>query len=305
MNSRFNKKHLIFGFGAFLLLFSAWGVYYFGFRAGGAPSQFDGDRALEDVRYQTGLGPRVPGSEAHTRVIDWITSELAAAGWRTSLQDTAMMGHPVKNIIARRPSSQDSDLPWIIVGAHYDSRLLADQDREPSKRSRPVPGANDGASGVAVLMELARILPRDLQKNVWLVFFDAEDNGNIPSWDWILGSRAFVDGLQGKPDAAIIVDMIGDADLNIYMERNSTPTLSVEIWKQAADLGYSAEFIPVPKYNMLDDHTPFLQAGIPAADLIDFDYPYWHTTEDTVDKVSARSLQIVGQTLATWLVGNR
>lgn len=305
MNSRFNKKHLILGFGGFLLLISTWGIYYFGFRASRVPSQFDGDRALEDVRYQTSLGPRVPGSEAHSQVVDWITSELAAEGWQTSVQESIMMGHTIRNIVARRPASQDGNLPWIIVGAHYDSRLIADQDSEPAKRSQPVPGANDGASGVAVLMELGRVLPRDLQKNVWLVFFDAEDNGNIPGWDWILGSRAFVEELEGKPDAAVIVDMIGDADLNINIERNSNSALSLEIWKQAADLGYSAEFIPVPKYNMIDDHTPFLQAGIPAVDLIDFDYPFWHTTEDTADKVSARSLRIVGQTLATWLAGNR
>lgn len=296
---------MILGFGGFLLLISTWGIYYFGFRASRVPSQFDGDRALEDVRYQTSLGPRVPGSEAHSQVVDWITSELAAEGWQTSVQESIMMGHTIRNIVARRPASQDGNLPWIIVGAHYDSRLIADQDSEPAKRSQPVPGANDGASGVAVLMELGRVLPRDLQKNVWLVFFDAEDNGNIPGWDWILGSRAFVEELEGKPDAAVIVDMIGDADLNINIERNSNSALSLEIWKQAADLGYSAEFIPVPKYNMIDDHTPFLQAGIPAVDLIDFDYPFWHTTEDTADKVSARSLRIVGQTLATWLAGNR
>jgi Zn-dependent M28 family amino/carboxypeptidase len=134
-----------------------------------------------------------------------------------------------------------------------------------------------------------------------LVFFDAEDNGRIEGWDWILGSRAFVDQLAGQPDAVVIVDMIGDADLNIKMETSSTLSLVVEIWEQANALGYSDHFIPRPGYRILDDHTPFLQAGIPAVDIIDFDYPYWHTTEDTIDKISAQSLQVVGETLLAWL----
>jgi Zn-dependent M28 family amino/carboxypeptidase len=95
--------------------------------------------------------------------------------------------------------------------------------------------------------------------------------------------------------------MIGDADQNIYIERNSNPELSEEIWEIAAELGYGRSFIPTPRHSILDDHTPFLQAGIPAVDIIDFDYPYWHTTEDTVDKVSAESLEAVGRTLQEWL----
>jgi glutaminyl-peptide cyclotransferase len=305
MTSRLNRKILILGFVFLVILISGWGVYHFSFQNTDTLSEFNGERAFEAAGYQTGLGPRVPGSTAHSQVVDWITSQLSSEGWQTSLQETTVMGHSVKNIIAKRPASQNEGLPWIIIGAHYDSRLFADQDPDPDKRSQPVPGANDGASGVAVLMELGRVLPPDLQKNVWLVFFDAEDNGNIPGWDWILGSRAFVEALQGKPDAAIIVDMIGDADLNIYMEQNSNPKLTLEIWKQAAGLGYAAQFIPIPKHNLIDDHMPFVQAGIPAVDLIDFNYPYWHTTEDTIDKISSRSLQIVGETLTTWLTTNR
>jgi glutaminyl-peptide cyclotransferase len=305
MTSRLDRKILILGFVFLVVLISGWGVDHFAFQDTGTSPKFDAERAFEDARYQTGLGPRVPGSTAHSQVVDWITSQLSSEGWQVGLQETTMMGHSVKNIIARRLSAQNKGLPWIIIGAHYDSRLNADQDPDPDKHSQPVPGANDGASGVAVLMELGRMLPPDLQKDVWLVFFDAEDNGNILGWDWILGSWAFVASLDGKPDAVVIVDMIGDADLNIYMERNSDSKLTLEIWKQAADLGYAAEFIPVPKHNMLDDHTPFLQAGIPAVDLIDFDYPYWHTTEDTLDKISSRSLGIVGDTLATWLIAAR
>lgn len=276
--------------------------YYFGGR--GSIESFDGQRALQDVAFQTELGPRLPGSDAHRQVVDWIQTETEEHGWQTEVQHAVMLGHPIVNVVAKRLPEQDADIPWIIIGAHFDSRLIADKDPDPTRRSQPVLGANDGASGVAVLTELARTLSPDLQKEVWLVFFDAEDNGNIPGWDWILGSRAFVDNLVGQPDAAVIVDMIGDADLNIYMERNSNAELTAQIWATAADLGYSDVFIPLPKYSILDDHTPFLNAGIPAMDIIDFDYPYWHTTQDTLDKVSAQSLQIVGEVVTAWLTQN-
>ncbi len=192
-------------------------------------------------------------------------------------------------------------LPQIIVGAHYDSRMLADQDPGPG-RNLPVPGANDGASGVAVLLELARTLPSN-SIPLALVFLDAEDNGGLNGQDWIMGSRAYVASLDFRPRAVIILDMIGDADLNIYMERNSDQRLVTEIWAQAASLGYRQYFIPTYKYSMIDDHTPFLEAGIPAVDIIDFDYPYWHTTADTPDKVSAASLQIVGEVLTCLAYG--
>ncbi len=260
---------------------------------------FDGHRAFRDVQQQLSFGPRTPGSMGHDQVQNWIQSELIDAGWSVEVQSLEYAGKPVQNIIAKK--GQNS--PWVIVGAHYDTRFYADRDPDPSKRTQPVPGGNDGASGVAVLLELARTLPDDLDGEVWLVFFDAEDNGNILGWQWIMGSTVFVEELQEKPDAVVILDMIGDADLNIYYERNSDPVISAAIWGQAGDLGYGEQFIPVEKYSMLDDHTPFLAAGIPAVDIIDFDYPYWHTTEDTADKVSAASLKAVGDTIRAWLLG--
>jgi Zn-dependent M28 family amino/carboxypeptidase len=154
---------------------------------------------------------------------------------------------------------------------------------------------------VAILLELARTLPRDTVP-VELLFIDAEDNGNLPGWDWILGSRAFVESLTFQPRAVIIVDMLGDADLNIYKEYNSDLALVEAIWAQAAALGYEQYFIPEYKYSILDDHTPFLEAGIPAVDIIDFDYPFYHTSADTADKVSAQSLEVVGRTLWAWIV---
>jgi Zn-dependent M28 family amino/carboxypeptidase len=260
------------------------------------PVIFDGQRALADVQKQVAFGPRTPGSEGHLKIREWMQTELESAGWIVEVQEIQQLGHPGFNIIAKR----NGDEPQIILGAHYDSRLLADNDPDPAHWTQPVPAANDGASGVAVLVELARTLPDDTVP-LWLVFFDIEDNGRIEGWDWILGSRAFVDELQFRPQAVVIVDMIGDADLNIYLERNSDKALRSEIWNTAASLGYHDVFIAQEKHSMLDDHTPFLQAGIPAVDIIDFDYPYWHTVQDTPDKVSAESLQVVGRTLWTWI----
>jgi glutaminyl-peptide cyclotransferase len=257
---------------------------------------FNGQRAYQDVLTQMSFGPRTSGSAAHAQAVDWMRAELDQAGWESRVQSTQLNGKAIHNVIGLRTDQA----PQIIIAAHYDSRLLADHDPDPAKQLQPVPGANDGASGVAVLLELARSLPKDTPP-VWLVFFDAEDNGRIDDWDWIMGSRAFVRDLSAHPQAVVIVDMIGDADLNIYQEKNSDPELTREIWAQAASLGYSEAFIPKPKYSMEDDHTPFLQAGIPAVDLIDFDYPYWHTSQDTADKVSAESLQIVGDTLWHWV----
>jgi glutaminyl-peptide cyclotransferase len=258
---------------------------------------FDGSRALADVQTQVDFGPRIPGTAGHDQIREWIRTELESAGWVVEVQQTERMGHPIYNIIAKR----NAEPPQIILGAHYDTRMYADHDLEPGKQAEPVPGANDGASGVAVLLELARTLPED-SVPTWLVFFDTEDNGNIEGWDWILGSRAFAEEITVQPRAVVIVDMIGDADLNIYLEKNSNSEIRAEIWSAAASLGYADKFINEEKFGMLDDHTPFLEKGIPAVDIIDFDYPYWHTTQDTPDKVSAESLKAVGDTLLHWIM---
>jgi glutaminyl-peptide cyclotransferase len=259
---------------------------------------FNGKRALKDVETQVAFGPRTPGSEAHQRAGDWIRSELESAGWQVEEQTTMVDGHAIRNLAGKRGSGS----PWYILGAHYDSRFVANQDEDPAKREDPVPGANDGGSGVAVLLGLARSLPEDLPGQVWLVFFDAEDQGNLAGWDWILGSRYFAGQLEGNPDGVVVVDMIGDADLNIYQERNSDSALTKAIWSTATAHGYDEQFQTSVKYQMLDDHLPFLERGIPAALLIDFDYAWWHTTGDTLDKVSAGSLDAVGTTLYYWLV---
>ena len=258
---------------------------------------FNEKRAFQDLEYQLSLGPRIPGTTGHVQILDWMQSELEAYHWKVERQELEYNGKNIINLIASRGTGE-----YILFGAHYDSRIYSDQDLDPSLRTEPLPGANDGASGVAVLLEIGRTLPLDLQKAVKLVFFDAEDNGGIDDWDWILGSRAFVRELNDIPTAVVIVDMIGDADLEVYYERNSDDVLMEQIWQQASYLGYENIFIPEYRHSMLDDHTPFIEAGIPAVDLIDFDYPYWHTTSDTLDKVSAESLKAIGDTLIAWLL---
>jgi Zn-dependent M28 family amino/carboxypeptidase len=261
------------------------------------PERFDGQRAYQDVVNQMAFGPRTPGSDAHKQEIEYIRQQLQEQNWLVEIQTTTVNGQVIRNIVARR-----SDLPpRIILGAHYDSRLFAEHDPDWKKQSLPVPGANDGASGVAVLLELGRVLP-DNGTPIWLVFFDGEDQGGIPGWqDWSLGARAFVQEFSVKPRAVVIVDMVGDRDLNLFKEKQSNQRITDEIWAVAASLGYGQFFRDEAKYNITDDHVPFLDAGIPAVDLIDIEYRYWHTSYDTVDKVSARSLGIVGTVLQVWL----
>ena len=296
-----NRKSLVILLsilGVVILSALGWYAYSSASQAEGIPATFDGSRAYEDVKTQVSFGPRIPETAGHDQVRAWIQAELESAGWQVEVQESEAMGHPVKNIVAKR----GDESPQVVIGAHYDSRMYADNDPDPANHTVPVPAANDGGSGVAVLLGLARALPKETVP-VWLVFFDAEDNGRIEGWDWILGSREFVKNNPIQPRAVVVVDMIGDADLNIYKEKNSNTAITDEIWKTAEDLGYGEKFIDSSKYSMEDDHTPFLEAGIPAVDLIDFDYPYWHTTQDTPDKVSAESLKAVGDTLLSWVVG--
>ena len=265
------------------------------------PSSFDGQRAHGHVQTQVAMGPRTPGSTGHAALLVWLQTELEALGWQVEIQQLEHGGFSINNLVATRPDRRGVG-DWILLGAHYDTRWIADQEIAADRRAQPVPGANDGASGVAVLLEMARVLPESLGHDIWLVFFDAEDNGDIDGREWAMGSQAFVNDLTLLPDNVVIVDMIGDADLNVYIEQHSSTALSAELWAQAAALGYADKIIPVPRYTMLDDHVAFVQAEIPAALMIDFDYPYWHTLDDTVDKVSAQSLQVIGDTLLAWVL---
>ncbi|MBI3538196.1 MAG: M28 family peptidase [Chloroflexi bacterium] len=275
-------------------------------------NNFDGDRALRDVIAQMELGARPAGSAANRATGDYILAQLAAAKRKTKTQEFIFRGVPIRNVIGILGEGKGAR---VIIGAHYDTRLRADQDRDHP--DAPVPGANDGASGVAVLLELARTVDESKLKNeVWLAFFDAEDNGGIDgcliakvetcehtAWNWSVGAAYVAEHLEASPFAVIVLDMIGDADQNIFWEYNSDKELQTQLWAIAARLGYTREFIPQFKWSMEDDHTPFLRRGLRAVDVIDFDYPYWHTTQDTADKISAASLERVGRVMQVWLEG--
>jgi glutaminyl-peptide cyclotransferase len=280
--------------------------------------RFDGTRAFDDVLAQMQFGARPAGSQALRATGDYILNELKKSDWQTETQEFEYRGVPIRNIIAKTNIGQG---PLVIIGAHYDTRPRANMDKQ--NPNAPVPGANDGASGVAVLLELARVLDKTKLKNqVWLAFFDAEDNGDLSAcdlrvvpqqeptalcdtnlWTWSIGAEHVAETLRVKPAAVIILDMIGDADQTIYYEANSDQEWNQQLWTIAAQLGYRQWFIPQVRWSMSDDHTPFLEKGIRAVDMIDFDYPYWHTTQDTADKVSAESLERVGRVVETWLEG--
>jgi glutaminyl-peptide cyclotransferase len=272
------------------------------------PATFSGELAYPWVTRQCDLGYRITGTEANRQAGDMIIDELRAQGWDVREQTFTYKDTPVRNILAWKGGEDAVDSGTavhsgaVLVGAHYDTRRSADEE-DPSQ---PVMGANDGASGVAVLLELARSLAWDTNnRRIYLAFFDAEDNGRLDDWEWIVGSSYMAEhwGEAGESplEAMILVDMIGDADQQVYYERNSDAGLSQALWGIAGQLGYADRIIPEHRYAMLDDHIPFVQMGVRAVDMIDFDYPYWHTTQDTPDKVSAESLEAIGRTLEAWL----
>ena len=256
----------------------------------GSNASFDGAAAWRLVEAQCALGPRVPGSVASARLRARLRSELARWGWDTDEHCFLYRGVELCNVVARRGHG-----PLIIVGAHYDTRARADRGANSSETG--VPGANDGASGVA--MDAAR-----QTHEVWLVFFDGEDQGDLNGWPWAVGASEFAAGLEVEPESVIIVDMVGDRDQALFYERSSTPWLMECVWAQAAEMGFSAQFRPEYRHGVIDDHTPFLQRGMAAVDIIDFDYAYWHTTADTPDKVSPASLERVGRVLEAILEGH-
>ncbi len=255
---------------------------------------FSGSKAFNHVRYLHSIGPHPVGSRAQEQARDYITQSLQTNGWQVQVNPFSYRGIQGFNILAFK-----GDGPGILLGTHYDTRPVSDRN-PPHLQHMPVPGANDGNSGTAVLLELARCLKEPEGFRLWLAFFDAEDRGNIEGWPFSVGAY-FASQLNLDLAAVIVVDMVGDANLEIYQEANSDRALTESIWRLAQELGLSKYFIPQVKYSIIDDHLPFASRGIPSALLIDFDYPYWHTSNDTPDKVSPKSLEIVGSVLKAWV----
>jgi glutaminyl-peptide cyclotransferase len=265
--------------------------------------EFDGDAAYSFLVDQCDFGTRPPGSENLTLCRAYISDGFRDAGWDVVLQNFTYLGVECFNIIA---TWNDSEPAPIILGAHYDTRPRADQDPDPVKAALPVMGANDAASGVAILLELALSLPETLRPLVELVCFDAEDSGGINGWSWIQGSTYYVGQLDSyrldNTSAMVLLDMVGDASLRLPKERSSTKSLQNQVWSIAASLGYESTFLDEDGSSITDDHSPFLSAGIPALDIIHTPFPwYWHTSEDTPDKCSAESLDIVGDVVEAFI----
>jgi glutaminyl-peptide cyclotransferase len=273
----------------------------------GAPP-FDSSRAFGYLERQVSFGPRVPGTKAHDEALVWIMAALR--------ENTTFVGtQPFRDVFSG--SEQDmqnimasfypENTRRILLCAHWDSRPHADQDTNTMKREDPVPGANDGASGVAVLLEVANALK--LKKppvGVDIVFFDGEDGGseNKPE-TWLLGSRYFARTMPSsfKPSEAILLDMIGDKNLSLSRDYNSlqsAPELWTKIVKVCGQLNITIESSEI---GILDDHVPLIERGIPSVDLIDFNYPSWHTVSDTPDKCSASSLEKIGTLVLNIIYG--
>ena len=254
---------------------------------------FDGAAALRHVERVVALGPRPAGSPASARTRAYILAELRAASITARVEpfetDTPHGRLTMANVVAVLPGRRPD---VILIGGHYDTKWFRDIQ---------FVGANDGGSSTALLIELARALatrPREFA--YWIVWFDGEEARE--SWtatDSLYGSRRMAQELarNGKlPRAVLVADMIGDRDLGIRRDAYSTDWLTDIVWTAAARRGFGAHFLP-DVLAVEDDHAPFLRAGVPGALLIDFDFPPWHTAEDTLDKVSARSLEIVGSVL--------
>ena len=255
--------------------------------------QFDSNRAWEHLRKQVSFGPRPSGTPAIVETRRYIIDQLKAAGIESKEQMfigmTPLGEVSMANVIATIPGKRRDRL---VLASHFDTKLY---------REFRFVGANDGASSTAALLELARVVKqRQNEFTIELLFLDGEE-ARMPEWrglDNTYGSRHYVDAARTANTltslkALVLLDMIGDRELKIRRDANSTPWLVDILWAAAAKLGHSGTFSN-ELTTIEDDHVPFLRAGVPAADLIDLENPTWHTPQDTLDFVSARSLQIVG-----------
>jgi hypothetical protein len=260
---------------------------------------FNAERAFADLKVQCEFGPRVPGSIAHQKTQEYLFATLKKLAQEVALQpfEFSQGNKTVKmnNILARFGEGGGETL---LLAAHWDTRPFADQDPNPANRNKPILGANDGASGVAVLLEVARALKSNPPpRQVIIALFDGEDYGRTAS-TMFLGSTHFARHTgRWKADYGILLDMVGDRNLELPMEQNSWNAdryLTEAIWRRAEEMGLSA-FQRRRGPAIMDDHLPLIRAGVPTVDIIDFDYPHWHTVGDTPDKCSPESLEVVGQ----------
>lgn len=273
-----------------------------------APPAFDGSSAFAFLQEQCDMGPRYPGSSGHAAIQRYLIEKLNAFGASVTRQpfEAVLSTGDTLRLVNIVGSYCPDARTRILLGAHYDTRPRADRDPDPANRAKPILGANDGGSGVAVLLELARLFAASKPPvGVDLVFFDGEDWGEEgKTEDYLLGSRRYAKSLGvRRPQAAIVLDMIGERDSRIPIEGFSaaaSPALCARIYGIARTLGVP-NFVQSRGASIIDDHLPLIQAGLPAIDLIDFEYPFWHTLADTPDKCSGESLAAVGNVLVRFI----
>lgn len=272
------------------------------------PTGFSGEAALRHATTLMSFGPRVPGTEGWRKSGDWIVERMRETADTVFVQEWshALASGPVipqRNIIARfRPEAAER----VLYVTHWDTRPRSDLAGTAAERELPVPGANDNASGVGLLLALGELLDSiPPAVGVDFLFVDGEDWGNFDSMtDVLIGSSYFARNIPWpnyQPLFGVVWDMIGDRDLQIYQEINSVrqaPEVVQRVWSVAADLGLSAVFIPEQKEAITDDHLPLLRAGLRVIDVISWPYAYHHRPTDTIDKISAESLQKVGDVAA-------
>jgi len=266
---------------------------------------FNETLAFEYLKAQCSYGPRNPGSQGHRQCLNFLVQELRKSADAVVEQPfmhtdiRTRKTHTLTNVI----SSFGTQGERILLCAHWDTRPWADRDPDPKNHDKPLLGANDGASGVAVLLEVARLLRlHPPPRGVDIVFFDGEDSGEYGNDEsWCLGSRYFARNkrFDYHPKYGILIDMVGETNLHLPVEVNSqthAPDLVDRVWKKAEKLNLPA-FDRSRGPEIIDDHLELLYVGIPTIDIIDFDYPHWHTLQDTEDKCSPESLGIVGTLL--------
>lgn len=297
-----------------LVVVLAAAVGYFGYLGYGlltpkfVAEPFSGERAYQYAARQMEFGDRSAGSENNIRMGDWLVEELRILGWDVVIQPfSAPDGTPARNIIAIRSASPAPPQSAILM-THYDTRLFADRDPDPANQIQPAPGANAGASGTAVLLELARTLDADATGHtVCLVFLDGEENGGLTGWEDAAGSAQFVQRLENdlprcrSPRFAVYLDLVGSGSQRFYAESTGATALTTAIWKVAAELGYGGVFIDEPTWSATDAHSRFSALGVSAITLADYAYPYRDTLADVMEQLDAGSLGRVGVTLKTWL----
>lgn len=297
-----------------LVLVLAGAVAYFAFLGYGlltpafVVEPFSGDRALTYAAQQLEFGERATGSPNNIRMGDWLIEELRLLGWDVVVQPfTAGQNTPARNIIAIRSSSPAPSRAAMLV-THYDTRLAADRDPDPANHDDPAIGANAGASGTAVLLELARTLDvATTGHTICLVFLDAEENDGVEGWQPAMGSRQLVQRLDAdiprcrSPRFGIYLDMVGGQNQRLFAESTSYPPLTKAVWGVAVELGYGSSFVNEPTWSTTDAHSRLREIDIPAITMADYSYPHRDTLADTLDQLSAQTLERVGMTLKTWL----